>query len=271
MIAGVLVRKAFAFKNRRVCTLLTCLAVTFSAKAEVWVWVDEQGASHFAAQQLDARYTALDTALNTAANAEAPPASTAPARPRLQAYFEGSPRYRKVRPLLQAAAARFGVDYALLQAVVAAESGFDPDAVSAKGAIGLMQVMPDTARRFGVDSDRWLPVERKLTHPTINVYLGTRYLRVLLDQFPGRVDLALAAYNAGEGAVQHAGNAVPSFKETQNYVATVGALYAALRTPATDAASAPAMAKASYGDAYVLRATRDPYVLTLPVSTTGAR
>ena len=245
-----------------------CVAATFSVKAEVWVWVDEQGASHFAAQQLDARYIALDTALNTAAHVEAPPASTVPARPRLQAYFEGSPRYCKVRPLLQAAAARFGVDYALLQAVVAAESGFDPDAVSAKGAIGLMQVMPDTARRFGVDSDRWLPVERKLTHPTLNVYLGARYLRTLLEQFPGRLDLALAAYNAGEGAVQRAGNAVPNFKETQNYVATVAALYAALQTPSNAPASSGAPGRASYGDAYVLHAAREPYALKVPVSAT---
>ena len=120
----------------------------------------------------------------------------------------------------------------LLQAVIATESGFDATAVSPKGAVGLMQVMPATANRFGVSSDAKRTVEQKLADPAVNVPTGTRYLRHLLDLFPGRMDLAVAAYNAGEGAVQRAGNQIPAYKETQSYVRTVLGLYAQLKPPA---------------------------------------
>ena len=133
------------------------------------------------------------------------------------------------------------MDYALLRALVAAESGFDPQAVSPKGAVGLMQLMPDTARRYGVRDDKKATVEKKLTDPRTNTQAGTRYLRYLLDLFPGQLELAIAAYNAGEGAVQRAGNRIPLYKETQNYVRTVMQLYAALRpaTPAPATTTAP--------------------------------
>jgi soluble lytic murein transglycosylase-like protein len=133
---------------------------------------------------------------------------------------------------MQEAARVYRVDYELLQALIAAESAFNTNAVSVKGAIGLMQIMPDTARRFGFDSDRWASIETKLTDPKTNIRIGTRYLRLLMDMFPGQLDLVLASYNAGEGAVQKAGNAVPKFKETQNYVAVVMQLYAVLKPPA---------------------------------------
>jgi soluble lytic murein transglycosylase-like protein len=240
---------------------------SFHAKAEVWVWVDEQGHSHFAAEQVDARYSLFYRApMQTAApGADVPAAPAVPElNPKLAEFFESSPRYRSIRPLLQDAAQRYRVDYALLQALVATESGFDAAAVSPKGAIGLMQVMPDTARRFGVDSDRWKSVEAKLADPKTNVNLGTRYLRLLIDMFPGKLDLALAAYNAGEGAVQRAGNKVPNYKETQNYVSTVGELYAALKPPVPPAKVAKAAGgrvRATYGEGYVLAGARDPYLL----------
>jgi soluble lytic murein transglycosylase-like protein len=103
--------------------------------------------------------------------------------------------------------------------------------VSPKGAVGLMQIMPATAERYGVTADKKTPVEKKLTDPRTNIKTGTRYLRYLLDLFPGRLELALAAYNAGEGAVQRAGNQIPNYRETQNYVKTVMQLYAMLRPP----------------------------------------
>jgi soluble lytic murein transglycosylase-like protein len=117
------------------------------------------------------------------------------------------------------------VDYALLQALIATESGFDAGAVSAKGAIGLMQVIPETATRYGLVGNRRVSLETKLKDPRTNLWTGTRYLRDLLAMFPGDLELALAAYNAGEGAVQKAGNKVPNFPETQNYVKTVMQLY----------------------------------------------
>jgi soluble lytic murein transglycosylase-like protein len=104
-----------------------------------------------------------------------------------------------------------GVDPALVHAVIRAESGYRPEAVSPKGAVGLMQLMPDTARRFGVSDP---------AHPESNVAAGTTYLRQLLDRFKS-VPLALAAYNAGEGAVIRYGNSVPPFPETMAYVSRV--------------------------------------------------
>ncbi|HVO13232.1 MAG TPA: lytic transglycosylase domain-containing protein [Vicinamibacteria bacterium] len=102
----------------------------------------------------------------------------------------------------------------LVRAVIAVESEFDQWAVSSKGARGLMQLMPATMRRFGV-SDAF--------DARANILAGTRYLRLLLDQFAGDVELALAAYNAGENAVARYGG-VPPFKETRGYVAKIQAL-----------------------------------------------
>jgi soluble lytic murein transglycosylase-like protein len=139
---------------------------------------------------------------------------------------------------LREAAREQGIDFELLQALVATESGFDAQAVSPKGAIGLMQVLPATAERYGVTGDRKQPLTKKLTDPRVNIRTGARYLSDLIRMFPGRLELALAAYNAGEGAVQRAGNRIPNYPETRNYVKTVLQLYALLK-PA-GAAAAPA-------------------------------
>gem|GEM_PF-5467276 len=113
---------------------------------------------------------------------------------------------------IAAAAHQAGLDPALVHAVIHVESAYRADAVSEKGARGLMQLMPDTARRFGVAD---------ASEPRANLLAGTRYLRFLLDKFDQRVELALAAYNAGEGAIaQHAGN-IPPYPETQRYVPAV--------------------------------------------------
>lgn len=121
------------------------------------------------------------------------------------------------RPLLRQVAGDVGLDVALLEAVVGQESGFNPAAVSRAGAVGLMQLMPDTARRFGVH-DRLDPEQ--------NLRGGARYLAWLLDHFNQDLDLALAAYNAGEGSVRQHGNRVPPFAETQAYVRAVRQRYA---------------------------------------------
>jgi len=255
-----------------------CAAATFDAKADVWVYVDPQGQTHFSAEQTDERYSLFFRASlrGQPKGAEAAAPETAVPEgpelsPKLAAFFDNSPRYRKAQPLLQEAARKYRLDYELLKALVTTESGFEPAAVSPKGAIGLMQVMPDTARRFGVDSDRWMSVEAKLADPKINVGIGARYLRLLLDLFPGRTDLALAAYNAGEGAVQKAGNKVPHFKETQNYVATVTELYAALKPPvAVPQAVAAKRVVNAYGDGYVLSGSRTAYVLAPGAMPGGA-
>ncbi|MDZ4359679.1 MAG: lytic transglycosylase domain-containing protein, partial [Variovorax sp.] len=133
---------------------------------------------------------------------------------------------------LRDASSKHAIDYELLQALVATESGFDARAVSPKGAMGLMQLMPATAQRYGVATDKRGTIEKKLFDPHINIAAGSRYLRDLIAMFPGQIELALAAYNAGEGAVQRAGNKIPNYKETQNYVQTVLQLYAYLKPSA---------------------------------------
>jgi soluble lytic murein transglycosylase-like protein len=113
---------------------------------------------------------------------------------------------------IEQAARRNQLDPALVHAVIHVESRHQAAAVSSKGAIGLMQVLPATAERFGISEPG---------DPTANVAAGTRYLRRLLDQFDQRLDLALAAYNAGEGAVVRHGNRIPPYRETRDYVPSV--------------------------------------------------
>ena len=218
------------------------------AHADIWGYVDERGTAHFAAEQVDKRYSLFfrgegefDSRRDVPAASAAPSAAQAGAAARLLSLFDVSPTYKKLGIHLQEASRTHGVDYALLQALIATESGFDPVAVSPKGAVGLMQLMPDTARRYGVAGDSKNPVEKKLTDPRTNIKAGTRYLSYLLDLFPGQLELALAAYNAGEGAVQRAGNKIPNYKETQYYVKTVMQLYAVLQpiAPATAAQKSP--------------------------------
>jgi len=117
-----------------------------------------------------------------------------------------------VDSLIQLAARTHGIEEALLRAVIDVESGFNPAARSRSGALGLMQLMPDTARRYGVTDAR---------DAAQNIRGGALYLKDLLERFGGNVRLALAAYNAGEGAVIRYGHRVPPFAETQVYVPTV--------------------------------------------------
>lgn len=122
--------------------------------------------------------------------------------------------------LIAQTAQRYALDPLLLHAVVAAESGYQAGTVSNKGAIGLMQVMPATAARFG---------NYQLTEPGDNLDAGAAYLRLLMKRFDGRLDLVLASYNAGEGAVMRYGNTIPPYQETQHYVRRVLSNYDRLR------------------------------------------
>lgn len=215
--------------------LLACSLLLFlqrPAHADIWGYIDDKGVAHFAAERLDARYELFSrSADSTPTQASTRPVAVPTVPPRLIAFFEVSPSYKQVKHLLREAARQHGIDYELLQALIAAESGFDAQAVSPKGAVGLMQIMPATAQRYGVAADERTPVEKKLADPRTNIRVGARYLRDLLALFPGQPELALAAYNAGEGAVQRAGNRIPPYRETQNYVRTVLQLYAVLKPP----------------------------------------
>lgn len=231
--------------------LLLLLVAGTAAHADIYGYVDEHGTAHFSAEKLDARYQLFfrqgqrfDTAdgLGRAPALGEPSARVAS----LIALFEKAPAWRTAGPALRTAAQRHAIDVELLQALVAAESGFNTQAISPKGAIGLMQLMPATAQRYGVRGDAQRSLQAKLHDPQINIAAGSRYLRDLIAMFDGSLELALAAYNAGEGAVQRAGNRIPNYRETQNYVKTVLALYAHLKpqgaalAPAQVGARAPA-------------------------------
>jgi soluble lytic murein transglycosylase-like protein len=120
-----------------------------------------------------------------------------------------------IERIVHEAADRHNVDPALVRAVIETESGWNPSAISRKGAVGLMQLMPTTAQRFGAN-DFYTPQQ--------NVEAGVTYLKTLLERYNGNLDLALAAYNAGEGAVDRA-HGIPRFRETRDYVQKVQNAY----------------------------------------------
>jgi soluble lytic murein transglycosylase-like protein len=207
------------------------------ARADVWGYVDEAGVAHFSAERLDERYQLFfrsGETFDTSRGNRGLPAykyGATGAPPKLLAFFDVSPNYKAVKHLLREASVAQDIDYELLQALIATESGFNTHAVSPKGAVGLMQLMPPTAQQYGVRTDKKTPIEKKLTDPRTNIRAGSRHLRYLIDMFPGQLELAVAAYNAGEGAVQRAGNRIPNYPETQNYVKTVMQLYSHLKPP----------------------------------------
>jgi soluble lytic murein transglycosylase-like protein len=119
-------------------------------------------------------------------------------------------------PFIQEASAAYQIPPALIHAVILVESNYNPRAYSPKGAQGLMQLMPATARRFG-NANSWDPRQ--------NILTGSKYLRWLLDYFDEDLELTIAAYNAGEGAVMQAGRKIPKFSETEKYVPKVLSIY----------------------------------------------
>lgn len=123
---------------------------------------------------------------------------------------------KKYADMIAQAAAKHQVDVKLLHAVIQSESAYDANAVSSAGAVGLMQLMPATARRYGVTDRR---------DPDQNINGGTRYLKYLLKLFDSNLNLAVAAYNAGENAVIRYHHSIPPYPETRNYVKQVLALY----------------------------------------------
>jgi soluble lytic murein transglycosylase-like protein len=196
-----------------------------AAKADIYGYLDADGGAHFSTEKIDQRYQlfargeqAFDSSQLNAPQAAAP-------GPALANYLTQHPNLKKFETLLNQAATDFSVEPALLKAVMAAESGFNPHAVSPKGAIGLMQVMPATAERYGLQADGKRTIAQKLHDPKINIRLAARYLRDLIKMFPSRQELIIASYNAGEGAVQKYQNQIPPYPETRNYVRLVSQFY----------------------------------------------
>jgi soluble lytic murein transglycosylase-like protein len=172
------------------------------AWADIYKYVDEHGHVHLSDRRLGPGYRRMVTD-----------------------YAVGSAtpwRYRaadkeQFAPIIVQTAERYRLEPSLIHAVIAAESGYDPNAVSKAGAVGLMQLMPATAARYGVKDRR---------DPAQNIQGGTHYLSDLLKRF-NSLSLALAAYNAGEGAVIDHGHRIPPFHETRDYVRKVITYYRA--------------------------------------------
>ena len=178
--------------------------------ADVFVSVAADGSQRYATQALDASYRI--------AYREAQPASAAPRA-------KANPAHERLRAIIDHASLRHGVSPALVEAVVQVESNRNTDAVSPKGARGAMQLMPATAARYGLEGPAtWRDPER-------NIDAGVRHLKDLLAQHHGNVVLALAAYNAGSGAVGRHRDRIPPYRETMLYVPAVLARSASISAP----------------------------------------
>jgi len=180
--------------------------------ADIWGYVDDNGVAYLSDHQVNERYLLFKK--------EAP-------RPQVETFTppvlersmsSGTPMQvnaalqAQIAPLIARVAREYNLDASLLHAIITVESGYNPQAKSPAGAIGLMQLMPDTAARYAV-KNIWDPLE--------NLHGGARYLRDLLVLFKNNLDLTLAAYNAGERAVMQAGNKIPPYAETRAYVPSV--------------------------------------------------
>jgi soluble lytic murein transglycosylase-like protein len=219
--------------RRRVSTLVllvACAGLASSPRAEVWGYIDADGGPHVATERIDERYQLFfkgksnaDLAAQVAGGASAH--LDALRATGIYRRMVDHPNIRRYQALIEKNARARGIDAALVKAVIAVESAFEPTAVSTRGALGLMQVMPDTGARYGVAADRKRTLEQKLLDPDINLRIGTTYLRDLLTLYANDLSLALAAYNAGEQAVAQYANRIPPYPETQEFVTLVRQFY----------------------------------------------
>lgn len=189
--------------NPRLMILLPCLLLlAATARADIYSYIDANGTAYFSNVPVNEHYTLL---IRTPKLEIAAPPTDNPS-------LSMSGNRARFTPLVEEAASRNRLDAALLHALITTESGYNPHAVSRKGAIGLMQLMPGTASRYGV-TDAFDPAQ--------NVHAGARYLSDLLQMFKHDLNLALAAYNAGEKSVIKHGNHIPPYRETMAYVPKV--------------------------------------------------
>lgn len=196
---------------RRLAVASCLLLLSGLAHAELWGYVDGAGVAHLASRPLNSNYGLV---LGAAESDRRVPGKLDGSQG-LLTWLEFAPEVKAVQPFLREAAARHGVDMELLKAVIAVESGYRHDAVSPRGAVGLMQIVAPAEQT------------QRLLDPRTNVLTGARKLAGLIQRF-GRIDVALAAWNAGEGAVRRHGGGMPPFAETQAHVHLVLELYWAL-------------------------------------------
>jgi soluble lytic murein transglycosylase-like protein len=189
-------------RSHRILLLLQVALIfcSVTAAADIYKYEDREGVLHFTDAPTDRRFKIYMRVIKR------------DRRLRTTFHLTGCARDPKeFEPIINSCAVRYGVDKSLVKAVIQAESGYNPNAVSSKGAAGLMQLMPKTAQDLKV-ADSFDPTE--------NIRGGVRYLKFLLDTFKGDVPLALAAYNAGLSKVARYGG-IPPYEETRNYVGRV--------------------------------------------------
>jgi len=205
--------------------MLALLATSSMAvQAQLWVFVDGAGVAHAATTQVDSRYRPV-LGDRTPDEGRVPGKSDGVGG--LLTWLEFAPEVKRLSHVLREAAKECGVDIELLKAVIAVESGFNPKAVSPRGAIGLMQITPETAERYATKTEAQRPAAERLLDPLTNVLTGARMLADLTHRL-GRIDVALAAWNAGEGRVRKYGGEMPPIAETKAHVHLVLELYWAL-------------------------------------------
>lgn len=183
--------------------------------ADIWGYVDESGVAHLSDHQVNERYLLFKKeGERPPMEAYTPPPVFVPPPPMAagQVIRVSTALRAQFAPLIAKVALEHKLDASLLHAIVTVESGYNPQALSPAGAVGLMQLIPDTAQRFGV---------KNINDPLENLRGGARYLRFLLTLFKNDLELVLAAYNAGENAVAQAGNRIPNYAETKAYVPAV--------------------------------------------------
>jgi soluble lytic murein transglycosylase-like protein len=198
----------------RFLTIVFCCALPGVCAAEegVFAFDGEDGAVHLSNVPDNPRYTLIVRPAGTEARGSLPAATGKPPAPAQEAQYKA---------LIDRTAGSLGLDAALLHAVISVESGYNAAAVSKRGATGLMQLMPDTAKRYGVSNG---------LDPAQNIEGGARYLTDLMRLFNNDLDLVLAAYNAGENAVIRNGNRIPPYPETIAYVPKVVGYYRKYRS-----------------------------------------
>jgi soluble lytic murein transglycosylase-like protein len=186
---------------------MVCACACQIAAANIYSFRDENGVTHFSnLPHLDKRYKLV---YRIPVSGQYRPNAWSASGP-------SAVEFSRLVPIIDSAAKAHGVDPKLIHAVIRAESGYNANAVSSKGAVGLMQLIPATAQRYGV---------RDSYDPAQNLAGGVRYLRDLLTMFNGNLELAIAGYNAGENAVVRAGNRIPPYPETMAYVPKVLSFY----------------------------------------------
>jgi len=215
----------FPLARLALATVLVWCSPGHAQSPTLYGYVDGAGIAHLSYQQPDARYQPV---LRERGDENGRVPGKAHNRTTLLTWLEFAPEVKALQPVLRKAEKATGVDAELLKAIITVESGYKRDLVSPAGAIGLMQITPDTGQRYATKAEAATrPMDEHLRNPALNVMTGARMLADLTRRY-GSIDVALAAWNAGEGTVRRAGGKVPQIAETQAHVHMVLELYWAL-------------------------------------------